>query len=164
MSSLLHHSKRLLKSKECTKIDNNTFNLKFNKKEICGRNSTNIFKFPIMSSRCPNHMALNLYKFNIVCRTAGLHFHSTFSFQRSQNTETFSTLHKPHHGMIHHGWGMGISPITSPPMWSWQSFESTGKMEHNTRNPSLYMAVFFCYIGPSLVKTFYTNMKSLKSI
>ena len=141
MSFLLHHSKSLLKSKGCTRLEKHTFNLKFNnnKKTICGRNYTNLFKFAIMSSRCPNHMMLNLCKFSIVFRTTGLHFPSMFSIQRSQNTETFSTLHKPHHGMIHHGWGIWLSPIASPPMWSWQSLESTGKMGHNTRNPYIYI-------------------------
>lgn len=139
MPSLLNHLKRSLKSKGSTKTDNHIFHDNF-KTTLCSRNYTNFFEFPIMSSRCRNHVLLNPCKFSIVSRTTDSHFYSMFSFKKPQNTETFSTLHEPHHGMIHCGRGLWISPFISPPKWSWQLLDSTGKMEHNTRNPSYLFA------------------------
>lgn len=158
-SSVLDQFKRLPKSKGWTKTNNHMFN--HNKKKIlCSRNPTHFFKVLIMSSRWTNHMSLNPCRFCIVFKTRDLPFQSMFFFKWPQNTETFSTLHEPHHDMIHRGWGGWISPFISPPLWSWQLLESTGKTD---KTQGIHHCNFCCTVT-SFVKTCYTNGKSLTRV
>lgn len=133
---------KITNSKGCTKTNNHTFNhnVFFKKKNTVAETILIFFKFLIMSSRWTNHMSLNPCKFSIVFRTRNLHFHSMFFFKRPQDTETFSTLHESHHEMIHHGWGVWISPFISPPMWSWQLLKSTAKQD---RTQGIHHFIYF---------------------